>query len=138
MKRVLAAGGIVLNERDEILVIYRRSKWDLPKGHLDKNETFEGCAIREVREETGLRNLSIVKFIGNTEHEYYDNMLKAEVIKETQWFEMRAFGNEPFKPQAEEGIEWIRWIRKEELANYLTNSYRNIIEIFKQAGLVYN
>jgi 8-oxo-dGTP pyrophosphatase MutT (NUDIX family) len=138
MKRVSAAGGIVLNERGEILIIFRRSKWDLPKGHLEKGETFEQCALREVKEETGLQNLSVVRFIGTTEHEYYDNFVNADVIKETQWFEMSASGNEPLKAQAEESIEWIRWIRKDELIHYLNNSYRNIIDIFKLAGLVSN
>ena len=136
MKRDAAAACIVLNENGEILIIYRRSKWDLPKGHLEKGETFENCALREVKEETGLQNLSITRFIGATEYEYYDNVLKADAIKETHWFEMRAYGNEPLKAQAEESIEWIRWVRKADLIHYLRNSYQNIIDIFQQAGLI--
>src|SRR5687768_2564827 len=49
---VLAAGGLVQNEKEELLMIYRKGKWDLPKGKLDKNEKLEDCALREVMEET--------------------------------------------------------------------------------------
>ena len=45
-----AAGGLVLNEKKEILLIFRRGKWDMPKGKLDKGEKLEDCAIREVGE----------------------------------------------------------------------------------------
>lgn len=82
-RKVLAAGGIVFNQDDELLMICKRSKWDLPKGHVDKNESFESCALREVKEETGLKALKIIRFVGITEHEVYENILQAEVIKET-------------------------------------------------------
>ena len=51
---VQAGGGLVRNEKKEILIIFRRGKWDLPKGKLDKGEKLEDCAVREVEEETGL------------------------------------------------------------------------------------
>jgi ADP-ribose pyrophosphatase YjhB (NUDIX family) len=52
-KIVMAAGGLVENEHGEILLIYRKKHWDLPKGKLDAGETLEECAVREVEEETG-------------------------------------------------------------------------------------
>ena len=58
---VKAAGGLVLNENKELLFIFRRGKWDLPKGKLDEGETIEQCAIREVAEETGVKNISLNK-----------------------------------------------------------------------------
>jgi len=58
-KIVLAAGGWVVNEKDEILFIFRRGKWDLPKGKLDNGEKLEECAQREVREETGLQHIKL-------------------------------------------------------------------------------
>jgi 8-oxo-dGTP pyrophosphatase MutT (NUDIX family) len=136
MKTVPAAGGIVMNEKDEILIMYRRSKWDLPKGHLDKGESFEECALREVREETGLKKLSLGKYIGTTTHQYYDNVLGSEAIKETKWFEMKTLSSERLSGQAEESIEWIKWVSRNELAHYLKNSYPNIIEIMRSAGLL--
>lgn len=133
MKKVLAAGGIVLNQNDELLMICKRSKWDLPKGHVDKNETFENCALREIREETGLETVSIVRFVGITQHEYYDSLLNAEAIKEIHWFEIKANKDERLHPQYEESIEWIRWVPKNEVANYLNNSYQNIREIISKS-----
>lgn len=135
MKKVLAAGGLVINQNNELLMIYKRSKWDLPKGHVDKNETFETCVLREIKEETGLENISITRFIGVTEHEYYDSWLKAEAIKEIHWFEMKANKDEPLHPQLNESIEWIRWVPKNELGNYLHNSYNNIRDIISKSGI---
>jgi len=125
-KKVLAAGGIVRNQIDEILLIYRHSIWDLPKGHLNEGETLELCAVREVKEETGLQTLHSVRFAGITEHLYYDAYLEEEVVKETHWFEMYADKNEAMNPQIQEGIEAVRWIARGELKKYLYNSYENI------------
>jgi 8-oxo-dGTP diphosphatase len=57
---IKAAGGVVVRERDgvkQIAVIHRprHRDWSLPKGKLDKGESFEEAAVREVEEETGLR-----------------------------------------------------------------------------------
>lgn len=131
MEKVLAAGGLVINQNNELLMIFKRGKWDLPKGHIDKNETFESCAVREVKEETGLSDVGVIRFIGITEHEYYDSQLKADARKETHWFEMQANKSEPLIPQLEESIEWIKWIPQNEIKNYLKNSYGNISNIIK-------
>ena len=136
MKKVLAAGGVVVNEKNEMLFIYRHSKWDLPKGHVEIGESFEDCALREVKEETGISNLQINKYIGSTEHEYFDSFSGADVIKETHWFEMRSGSEESLLPQEAEGIEWIRWIAKENVSLFLKNSFKNIIGIVQKSGLV--
>jgi hypothetical protein len=52
-KLIQASGGIVFNQKNEILLIKRLGKWDLPKGKIKKSETLEECAIREIEEETG-------------------------------------------------------------------------------------
>jgi ADP-ribose pyrophosphatase YjhB (NUDIX family) len=135
MKRVLAAGGIVLNQHKELLMIFRRTKWDLPKGHYEWNENMEECALREVMEETGVRNLHIVRLVGVTEHVYFDNLLKSEAIKEIHWYEMKGDKNDPLKGQVEESIEWVSWVPIGEIDKYLYNSYPNIREILLKAGV---
>ena len=82
-KKIIAAGGLVINENDELLMIFRRGKWDLPKGKLDKGESIADCALREVMEETGLQQVKIEKPLGITYHEYFDKRLRNDVIKET-------------------------------------------------------
>jgi ADP-ribose pyrophosphatase YjhB (NUDIX family) len=132
MQKVLAAGGLVINQYNDLLMIYKRSKWDLPKGHVERGETFEACALREVKEECGVVNISVTRYIGVTEHEYYDDKLKADAIKETHWFEMSADKAASLSPQLEESIEWIRWIPQKELEKYLNNSYDNIRDIISK------
>ncbi len=78
---IIAAGGIVVNPNKEILWIFRRGFWDLPKGKLDPNESIEACAIREVMEETGISNLVLGDLILTTKHLYHDTYLNTEVEK---------------------------------------------------------
>ena len=68
IKVIFASGGIVSNEKSQILFIYRRGKWDLPKGKAEKGETIRETAIREVMEETGIEHLKIDKYFSNTFH----------------------------------------------------------------------
>lgn len=132
MQKIIAAGGLVLNESSELLMIYRRGFWDLPKGKLDDGETIEHCAIREVQEETGLKNIHINKFIGITYHQYFDKYFQQEVNKETHWFLMNASSNEKLIPQTEEDIEAIKWVAKKDVAAYMQKSYKNIAEIVEK------
>ena len=132
-KTIIAAGGLVYNEKDELLMIFRRGKWDLPKGKLDDGETIEDCAIREVMEETGLTTVIRRYLIGITYHQYFDQWLKEDVIKESHWYRMEAPGNQQLIPQTEEDIEIIKWVSEKELDEYLENSYDNIVEIVRKA-----
>ena len=59
-----ASGGIVQNEKKEILFINRLGKWDLPKGKIEPGEKEEESAVREVNEETGVKDLHLKKKIG--------------------------------------------------------------------------
>ena len=128
-KTIIAAGGLVTNEQGQLLMIFRRGHWDLPKGKLDEGESIEACAVREVQEETGVGNLQLGKLIGKTYHEYFDKWVNEDVIKETWWYEMKAFGKQQLTPQTEEDIEQIVWASNEEIPTYLNNSFPNIIDI---------
>lgn len=134
MKRILAAGGVVINQYDELLMIYRRTIWDLPKGHLEKNETLEQCALREVREETGLQTLEVMRFLGISEHVYFDNKLNEEVTKQTHWYEMRGDKHERLQPLEIEGIEWIDWL-KAGMVTRLSHSFDNLKPIIQKSSL---
>lgn len=134
-KKIIAGGGLVLNEQGDLLMIFRRGKWDLPKGKLDEGETIEACAEREVSEETGVKNIVTGELIGLTFHAYFDEYLREEVIKETHWFAMKATGVQELVPQTEEDITAIKWVNGQELSDCMKNSYPTIIEIIQKAGI---
>lgn len=136
IKQITAAGGLVFNPQNRLLMIYRRGVWDLPKGKLDEGETIEECAVREVEEETGLRNIRLGKLVGITHHTYFDTWSSSDVIKETHWFEMRVTGEQQLNPQTEEDITQIEWVSAADAAEYLQNSYKNIIEIVNKSGFL--
>jgi len=129
MKKIIAAGGLVLNDEKQLLMIFRRGKWDLPKGKLDDDEKVEDCAVREVKEETGLQKIDLKDLTGLTYHEYFDTHSNEDVIKETHWFKMHAPGHQQLVPQLEEHIEKIEWVNDKNIGEKLNNSYKNIIEI---------
>lgn len=128
---ITAAGGLVKNEKDEILMIFRREKWDLPKGKLDEGETLEDCAKREVEEETGLQKLRLIKPIKVTYHTYVQ--FGKHNLKETHWYLMKARGNQNLVPQTEEEISKIIWAKKEALQPYLANTFPTIEMVLKEA-----
>ena len=121
---IIAAGGKVINNKSEILFIYRNKKWDLPKGKAEKNENISQTALREVEEETGIKNLSIIKPLDKTYHIFKRG--KTNYLKTTYWFEMKSDYNGKFKPQKKEGITRVEWIGVENLSNILPKSYANI------------
>lgn len=126
---IKAGGGLVFNEKDELLMIFRRGFWDLPKGKLDEGETIEACAVREIKEETGLQQVTLGKFIGITEHQYFDKFINKEATKQSHWYAMTANGSQTLLPQTEEDITEIRWVSKQELPLLLSKSYPSIVEI---------
>jgi 8-oxo-dGTP pyrophosphatase MutT (NUDIX family) len=128
---IIAAGGIVVNPNKEILWIFRRGFWDLPKGKLDPNETIEACAIREVMEETGISNLVLGDLILTTKHLYHDTYLNTEVEKTTYWFQMTTDTIQEGVPQTEEDIEAIAWVKKADIAPYLAKTYENINQVME-------
>jgi 8-oxo-dGTP pyrophosphatase MutT (NUDIX family) len=128
-----AAGGFVQNEKGEVLMMFRRGKWDLPKGKLDKNESSEACAIRETEEETGLKNVKLISLLLTTWHTYHEG--SRYVLKETKWFLMKVKGEQQLIPQASEDITRLEWVSKNELQKYMQNSYPSVADVLN-AGFV--
>lgn len=123
IKVISAAGGLVLNDNKEVLFIYRADKWDLPKGRIEKGETIEDTALREVEEECGIFNLKLVKPLVTTYHIYFQNGNK---LKETHWFLMHSNYTKKLVPQLEEGITKVLFKNKIQVAEALKNTYSNI------------
>lgn len=123
LKVIPAAGGLVLNPKKEILFIFRNSVWDLPKGWIEKNETKEIAAIREVEEECGITNLKLINFLLTTYHIYFHKGIK---LKETHWFVMTSNDSNDLTPQIEEGITDVGFKNEFQIEAILKNSYANI------------
>lgn len=121
-----AAGGIIVKD-GKFVSIVRKGIPDLPKGHIEKGETPEVAALREVEEETGIGNLKIVKALPSTWHCYFEH--EAWSLKRTFWYIMSTTETIQPKPQTEEGITEIKLIGNEDIEDFLKNTFRNISEI---------
>ena len=124
-----AAGGLVYNLENELLMIFRNGKWDLPKGKKEKREEIESCAKREVEEECGISGLEIVEKFSETYHIYKHKGNK--ILKRTFWFKMRTHFDGELVPQKEEGIMRVCWVKQGEIKEKLKNSYGNIKDLLQ-------
>lgn len=124
---ILAAGGLVENEKKEILLIFRRGKWDLPKGKLDKGEKLENCAVREVEEETGLKRVKVISPLTITYHTYHEGA--RFILKESHWYTMEVKGQQQLIPQAEEDIHEIKWVKPEDLEACIKQSFPSVADV---------
>lgn len=130
---VQAAGGLVKNENDEVLLIFRRGKWDLPKGKLDKGETLEECAVREVQEETGLKKIKLQGPLLVTYHTYHEGT--RFILKESHWYTMEARNDQELTPQTEEDIHEIKWVGQKDLKPYMKNAFPSIVDVLTSSQL---
>lgn len=118
-----AAGGIVSNENDEILMIYRLEKWDFPKGKVEAGEAYEEAALREVKEETGLRDITLGQPLPSTFHTY--ELRGEQILKETHWYRMTAH-SQSLVPQTIEDITQAVWITRAEVDEKMKMSYASL------------
>ena len=129
---IKAAGGLVTNEKGDILFIFRKNKWDLPKGKLEDGEAIESCAVRETEEETGLKGVAMEKPLLTSHHTYDES--GHHILKETFWYKLSVKGKQELKPQFEEQITEIRWVNPGSMQEVLSNTYPLIKDVIASAG----
>ncbi len=106
-KPIDAAGGVVFNDSGHLLMINRMGYWDLPKGKVDPGETFDFTAIREVKEECGVKEIKLGEPVARTYHLY--NQYPHKMLKTCHWYLMTCPDGVVPKPQAEEHITEAIW-----------------------------
>jgi 8-oxo-dGTP pyrophosphatase MutT (NUDIX family) len=129
---IKAGGGLVRNPAGNYLFMLRRGVWDLPKGKLDAGETIEQCAVREVSEETGLRDARLDGPLLVTYHTYDES--GKHILKETHWFRMSVMDGVAMQPQAEEQITELRWVAPGDMKTVLSNTFPSVIDVIRSAG----
>jgi 8-oxo-dGTP pyrophosphatase MutT (NUDIX family) len=122
-----AGGGLVKNEKNQYLFIFRRGSWDLPKGKIETNETKKDATLREVSEETGISNMTIIKKLIVTRHTYRSNVGK-RIIKKSHWYLIETT-KQPLKPQTSEDIEKAVWMTLPQFFSKKRQVYPNILEV---------
>jgi len=128
-----ASGGVVRNKKNEMLVIHRLGKWDLPKGKLEGNETSREGALREVEEECAVDQLEINKMLTSTYHIY--QFKGNNVLKQTDWYTMTTHFEGRLMPQTEEDIDKVCWFTDDEVREKLfKDTYSSIRELLKSIG----
>ena len=110
---VAAGGGVVVRRGEggpEVLLIFRRGAWDLPKGKLDEGETVEEAARREVAEEVGIEEdqITVTGFLAPTVHGYLWPKAEGYAVKTSYWYGMTTTAD-AFEPEEREGIEEVAW-----------------------------
>lgn len=127
---IRAAGGLVFNDVDELLMIFRRGKWDLPKGKVEDGEDVVTAALREVKEETGVSAEVIGGHRFFRYHTY--STYGTPMLKETAWFEMQALPGQQLSPQSEEDIAQAVWVPIAEVDDKLRNSYESVRDLWEE------
>lgn len=124
-----ASGGLVVNEKEEILTIFRRKHWDLPKGKLEGKESKREAAVREVKEECGLKKVELVKKIGVSYHTFGTKTNRK--LKPSNWYYMTTKDTK-LTPQKEEDIEKAVWFSPKEFMEKTDPIYPNIKDVFEE------
>ncbi len=134
--KIRAAGGLVGNKRGELLFIFRRGMWDLPKGKIGEGETKKQAALREVEEETGVKDLKLGPKLAKTYHTF--SCQKAgykRCLKVVHWYKMWS-DQKVFLPQEAEQIEKVQWMDphfflKSKLPTF--HSIKHLVEMYVQS-----
>lgn len=127
---VEAAGGVVVRKTGEWLMMRRWSRWDLPKGHVEPGESYEECAVREIKEETGVDG-KIVRPLCSTLHAYFFPKTNRWELKRTHWFELSEVEGGVAQPQEEEGIESVAWCTDEQVSEIYNGCYPTIRRVIE-------
>lgn len=142
IKRIYSAGGIIV-KKDEggvKVLVTQHSKhkgWDFPKGHIEIGENSETAALREVKEETGVK-AEVIEKVGQTQYFYWETEEpsyakasegKKKVLKTVTFFLMKYVGEGEATTAFE--VSDYKWLSPDKVENQLT--FRDTKELWKRA-----
>ncbi len=122
MKHTKSAGGVVLNRKGDVLVVSQHgSSWSLPKGHIEKGEDPMEAARREIYEESGVKNLTLVQELGSYQR-YRISLQGGDDTRLLKTIFMFLFytPEKELRPRDPENPE-ARWVKQEAVADLLTH-----------------
>jgi 8-oxo-dGTP pyrophosphatase MutT (NUDIX family) len=140
VKRAHSAGGVVfrrpapdapLADVRILLLQHEAGKWMLPKGTIEAGETPEAVALREVAEETGLRNVRIVRDLGEERYLFFWRSEDTYYDKTVHYYLMEFLGGEEARPQQEEGFVRCDWVSLPEALERI--KYKETREVVRRA-----
>ena len=126
-----AAGGLVRHPSGSYLFIERRGKWDLPKGHIERGETPDQCALREVEEECGIKNHCIIKELSPSYHTY--RWEGVSYLKKTYCYLMNYSGEMVSNPQSEEGITKAEWLKPDHICLIKSHAWLSLADLINSS-----
>lgn len=131
MPKEQSAGIVVFNKRDNqiryLLLHYQPGHWDFPKGHIEGKETDEETAIRETKEETGLKDIRIIPGF-REDIKYYFRAEGRTIFKTVAFFLAETNSEEIIISPEHIGYKWLAF---EEALKQL--SFKNAKDILKKA-----
>ncbi len=127
--KIIKAGGGLVRKGNQLLLIHRLGKWDLPKGKMDEGEKFRQTAVREVEEECKVE-VKLIEKICTTWHHYQQN--QDHVLKQTKWYLMDCKDDSNMRPQKAEDITDVQWMSLGQAKKATEDSYESIRFVLRQ------
>lgn len=126
----ISSGGMIYRKEDDgyyfVLVLDAYGKWTFPKGHVEEGEELEATAVRELAEETGLKNLKVIDYLGETQVKVHKPNEKA-FRKLIKYFLVETKDKEITVPKVKE-LQDAKWYTQEEALKII--GYDNAKDIF--------
>lgn len=129
MREEKSAGGVVVFGNAVLLLKKYNGDWVLPKGKIEKGEGKEDAAVREVREEAGIKG-SIEKYLGEIHYTYRENWDENRTVHKTVYWYLMKTKNMTTVAQREEGFISAEFIHMKKAAQYAKyDDEREIIKV---------
>jgi ADP-ribose pyrophosphatase YjhB (NUDIX family) len=122
MKLTESAGGVVVNKDGLIMIVSQKgNSWSLPKGHIEAGEDKLSAALREIKEESGIDRLELIKSLGS--YKRYKISKDGKSIDKSELKTIHIFlfktNQNDLKPIDKDNPE-ARWVKKEQAIELLT------------------